>query len=393
MVASQKTGVDNNEFQNKFSNTSRLLYDDVIVGVNLFGNKVHSGSDFWEAALQSMLNLCSGPPFPRTISTYKTEGRQIKVYNVKEMFKQFELSQFLDCRINAFPRFTKYKDINMQPPTFIMCDLDIMKFRTERQLLQALDETIENIGKDIKGVPMVLFTGNGYHVYQPIELPVLEQESIFSKFHNPSTEFIRYSAQKWTNGKNDPSNHPSVNSCLLRVPGSTNSKNNRMVEVVQEWDGNRPAANRMLAGFYLKLAAKELAYRSKQRNYYYQSKFMKKNYRHYGHTIASPVRSIAWIENVINNCGIADYRKLFLDLVLAPYLINVRNYGYETAYAIIALWLDKCGRRNSLRFNAKYKARYVLNRSRQTMIKPMNLETMRRDYPDMYKEINLYCGL
>jgi hypothetical protein len=54
---------------------------------------------------------------------------------------------------------------------------------------------------------------------------------------------------------------------------------------------------------------------------------------------------------------------------------------------------NKCGRRNSLRFNAKYKARYVLNRSRQTMIKPMKLETMRRDYPDMYKEINLYCGL
>lgn len=166
-----------------------------------------------------------------------------------------------------------------------------------------------------------------------------------------------------------------------------------MVEVVQEWDGNRPAANRMLAGFYLKLAAKELAYRSKQHNYYYQSKFMKKNYQHYGHTNTSPVGSIAWIENVINNSGIADYRKLFIDLILAPYLINVRNYDYETAYAIITQWLDKCGQRNSLRFNAKYKARYALNRSRQTMIKPMKLETMRRDYPDMYKEINVYCGL
>jgi hypothetical protein len=79
MVSSQKSRVDNNEFRNKFSDTSRLLYDDLIVGVNLFGNKVHSGSDFWEATLQSMLNLCSGPPFPRTISTYKTEGRQIEV--------------------------------------------------------------------------------------------------------------------------------------------------------------------------------------------------------------------------------------------------------------------------------------------------------------------------
>jgi hypothetical protein len=393
MVASQKIRVDNNEFQNKFSDTSRLLYDDLIVGVNLPGNKVHSGADFWEATLQSMLNLSSGPPFPRTISTCRTEGRQVEVYSVEEMFKQFELSQFLDCRINAYPKITKYKDINMQPPTFVMCDLDITKFRIERQLLQSLDETVDNIGKEINGVPMVLFTGNGYHVYQPTTLPVLEQESIFAKFDNPSTEFIRYAAQKWTNGKNDPSNHPSVNSCLLRVPHSINSKNNRIVEVVQEWDGNRPAANRMLSGFYFKLAAKELAYRSKQRDYYYQSKFMKKNYRHYGHTNISPAGSIAWIENVIDNCGIADYRKLFIDLVLAPYLINVKKYGYETAYAIIALWLDKCGRRNPLRFNARYKARYALNRSRQTMIKPMKLETVRTDYRDMYKEINLSCGL
>jgi hypothetical protein len=182
---------------------------------------------------------------------------------------------------------------------------------------------------------MVLFTGNGYHVYQPIKLPVLEQESIFSKLHNPSTEFIRYAAQNWTNGKNDPSNHPSVNSCLLRMPRSINSKNNRMVEVVQEWDGNRPAANRMLSGFYLKLAARELAYRSKQRDYYYQSKFMKKNYRHFGHTNVSPAGSIYWIENVITNYGIKDSRKLFIDLILAPYLINIRKCDYETAYAMI----------------------------------------------------------
>jgi len=36
---------------------------------------------------------------------------------------------------------------------------------------------------------------------------------------------------------------------------------------------------------------------------------------------------------------------------------------------------------------------YALNRSRQTGIKSMKLETMIREYYDMYKEINLSCGL
>jgi len=220
---------------------------------------------------------------------------------------------------------------------------------------------------------MVLFTGNGYHIYQPIKLPVLEQESIFSSFDSPSTEFIRYAAQKWTDGKNDPSNHPSVNSCLIRVPHSINSKYTKMVEIVQMWNGTRPAANHMLVGFYLKLAAREIAYRSKQREYYYQKKFMKKNYRYFGHTNASEVGTIAWIDNVINNNGMADHRKLFIDLVLAPYLVNIKKYDYETAYDTVTQWLDKCGHKNRLRFNVRYKVRYALNRSRQTGMKPMKL--------------------
>ena len=103
--------------------------------------------------------------------------------------------------------------------------------------------------------PTVLFTGNGYHVYRPIKLPVLENEFVFTPFQNPSTEFIRYAAKRWTIGKNDPSNHPSVHSCMLRVPSSINPEGNKMVKVAQLWNGSRPAANSMLYDFYIKLAA------------------------------------------------------------------------------------------------------------------------------------------
>lgn len=352
-----------------------------------------STSDFWEAILKKMLTICQGFPFPRTISTHRTQGRQVEVYSLKEILTHFQASQFLDCRINAFPKFTKYHDINMQPPTFVMCDLDLMKFRTEKQLLKTLDQTVENIQKDISGVPMILFTGNGYHVYQPIELPVLEQESIFAQFENPSTEFIRYAAQRWTNGKNDPSNHPSVNSCLLRVPGSINSKNNKKVEIIQEWDGKRPTANRMLPDFYIKSAARKLAYRSMRREYYYYpTTSMQKNYKHFGHVTRTDFsvtakNGIAWIENLLNSGeGITDFRKQMIDLVIAPYFANIKQYDYDTAYSKIAEWLDKCGRRRRLDFNPRDRISYALKRSLRTGIKPMKLETMRDNYLDMYME-------
>jgi hypothetical protein len=172
--------------------------------------------------MQVILDHFEEPVFPRTLSTKNTQGRQVKVNSIEEAYAGFEQANFIDCRINAYPDYTNYNGINRQAPNFVMCDLDLVKFRTEKLLLKTLHKTVQNIAKDLGEItsPTILFTGNGYHVYQPIKLPVLELESQFARFQNPSTEFIRYAAQKWTDGKNDPSNHPSVNSCMLRVPGS-----------------------------------------------------------------------------------------------------------------------------------------------------------------------------
>lgn len=343
--------------------------------------------------LESVLKICRGPQFPRTISTSKTQGRQIKVSNIEEILASFKEANLVDCRINAYPKFTNYKDINMQPPTLVMCDLDLVKFRTEHLMFKALDQTVENIQNDIGGIPMILFTGNGYHVYQAINLPVLEQESMFARFDNPSTEFIRYAAQKWTNGKNDPANHPSVNSCLLRVPGSINSRNGKTVEIIQEWNGIAPAANKMLTDFYIRLAAKKLAHESKKKEYYfYPSTYMTKNYNRFGSRTTvdfttNAIDGIAWIDDLIIGEGVADHRKLMVDLVLAPYFVNIKRTDYDTAYSKIAEWLDKCGRKNRLDFNPRFKIAYALKRSLKTGIKPMRLETMKNDYNDMYNEI------
>ena len=53
--------------------------------------------------IRSILRLFHGSPFPRTISTYTTGGRQIPVNSVDEIYSRFREADFVDCRINAYP--------------------------------------------------------------------------------------------------------------------------------------------------------------------------------------------------------------------------------------------------------------------------------------------------
>jgi hypothetical protein len=70
----------------------------------------------------------------------------------------------------------------------------------------------------------VLWTGNGFHIYQPIDALILEEFMQFEEFENPSLKFIRFAEFSLTSGKSDPSHNPSFNSCMIRIPGSYNSK-------------------------------------------------------------------------------------------------------------------------------------------------------------------------
>jgi len=85
--------------------------------------------------LQLILDHFEEPVFPRTISTKTSQGKQIEVKTVEEAYARFKQANFIDCRINAYPDYTNYKGINRQAPNFVMCDLDITKFRNEKLLL------------------------------------------------------------------------------------------------------------------------------------------------------------------------------------------------------------------------------------------------------------------
>ncbi|HEU4469176.1 MAG TPA: hypothetical protein VFR61_09110 [Nitrososphaeraceae archaeon] len=65
---------------------------------------------------------------------------------------------------------------------------------------------------------------------------VLEQYDEFKEFSDVSKKFLRFAANYLSNGNSDPNNNPSLKSCLLRIPGSVNSKcsQNGIVTILQK---------------------------------------------------------------------------------------------------------------------------------------------------------------
>ena len=133
-----------------------------------------------------------------------------------------------------------------------------MRFKSKLALDKALNKTLATINDKLKAYPTVIWSGHGYHIYLPVKAFVLEQESQFSKFEQPSRRFIQFAEQYLSNRKSDPCHSwtMSFKNCMLRVPGSYNSKSDNEkeeVKIIQRWDGNRPSIKPLLFDFYLYL--------------------------------------------------------------------------------------------------------------------------------------------
>jgi hypothetical protein len=344
-----------------------------------------------ENGLNFILNHFEEPLFPRTISTYRSEGRQFEVFSKEEMIKAYEQSDLLDCRVNAYRSYTEYKGINRQAPNFIFIDLDRSTFTTERAHRMALTATLKNIKEKLFDAnPTVLWTGNGYHIYQPIEAFVLEEEEVFCDFDQPSKVFLKFAEQYLSNNKSDPSHNPSFKSCMIRIPGSFNSKcilegKDPEVRIIQRWDGQlRPKINLLLGSFHAYLVdqrIKELQ-RQKELKVKYQIR-MKKNYND-----TSSRTAIPWIELLLET-PIEDYRKNAISLILAPYLINVKKLSYDDAFNIITDWLNKCDLIKRLDSNFSYRIKYALENTIKKGYLPMKLETLKEKNRALYDSLNI----
>jgi hypothetical protein len=218
----------------------------------------------------------------------------------------------------------------------------------------------------------------GVHICQPVEAVVLEQESKFAQFDQPSQTFLKFAAQFLSNHKSDTNNIPAFKSCLLRIPGSYNSKyieQSKEVKIIQCWEGFRPKANPLFYHLYIYLADRKLKELNNMQN----------NKTETPHTFRG--NTISWIEKLLET-PIDDYRKNAVSLILAPYLINIKKVSYDSALNAINSWLRKCGKLRQLDQNFDYTVRYALKYSAKNGDRPLKFDSLKLKNKILYNLLN-----
>jgi non-catalytic primase subunit PriX-like protein len=220
-----------------------------------------------------------------------------------------------------------------------MIDLDLKDFESQEKLDKILRKTLNKINNVFRGAqPTVLWTSGGYHIYQPISGFVLEEIDRFACYIDQNkkdltSRFMQFAEDHLTDKKSDPQHRPSVKSCLIRIPGTINSKYNQEVRIVQKWDGLRAPIQYLLRDYRTSLVAEIINDKLAEKR-----PCSSKNMKGFGDTKTD---TILWIEKLLT-MSIPDRRKYCIWRILAPYLINIRKLSDERASYIIREWLKKC---------------------------------------------------
>ena len=81
---------------------------------------------------------------------------------------------------------------------------------------------------------------------------------------------------------------------------------------------------------------------------------------------------------------ISDFRKNALNLILAPYLVNIKKLSYQQSFDILTDWLQKCNSFKKLDFNPNYIVKYALNIAIEKIIPPMKFVTLKNRNLEIY---------
>jgi hypothetical protein len=87
-----------------------------------------------------------------------------------------------------------------------LADLDRKNFKTKKSFEEAVQNTLQNFKDKLHGAnPSVLWSGGGNHFLQPLCADiVLETESVFTEFVEPSRKLMQYAEKLVTDNKADP---------------------------------------------------------------------------------------------------------------------------------------------------------------------------------------------
>lgn len=233
---------------------------------------------------------------------------KIEVGSKEHALEYFYYENLINCRIWPYPKFVEhYAKADVRDalltgckgivPNFLFLEIDKGRFAGASNLdsysyssnydaLQALNaalhQTLNRINEVFHEVvkPTILWSGNGYHIYLPVQLSgpswCLGHTDIFMKLHKfPDRELLRFADRYLTCGLGDTSHYDTVsfNNMSVRIPGSYNRKivngvpDIKPVKLLQRWDGKRPYINWMLRAFHDYLLDKRLNPPKKKRKY------------------------------------------------------------------------------------------------------------------------------
>lgn len=353
-------------------------------------------------ALEFILSHFQTPlqQFPRKIMTAKFSG-QFSVNSKEDLVQRYEQADLLDCRINAYPEIIEKNGILVQPPNFIFIDLDLSNFNNDKKKLDKVKNSTLRKMEQLNGShPTVSFTGNGYHIYLPIEVPVLDNEYVLSKDKFPnifsakyshyyvSEVFMQFAEDYFTGGKADPNHRPKFKTCLIRIPETYNTKclnkgltkEESKVKILQNWNGMRIDAEPLVHEFRIWLTQQEIhltrgntkksTIRKIPRQYFTNTKNQNNN-----------SKRIEWIEQLLKT-PVKDYRKECLWRIIAPYLLNVRNLSELQASKIMEQWLDKCNGVRKLDFEPKIKIHSIIKGNKG--YKPISYLKLKEEFTEVY---------
>jgi hypothetical protein len=325
--------------------------------------------------------------WPRTISTKATDNRQVPVNSKKEALARFTQANFLDCRISAYPppsAVSNFVGVNLEiAPSVVMIDLDRQTFKTQRAFEMSLSSTLKKISETIISEPTIIWSGSGYHIYLVLEAFVLESVDTFnnSRFGtNSSQKFLRFAEWFLSNGKCDPQHNKTVSlrNCMLRVPGSINSKNGQTVRIIQKWNGYRPSIKLLLEDFYVYLCDQRIREVQNQRARTGPKRLGKAIA---DFAIADAPKCFHWIERLLQT-PVRDYRKLAIWRILVPYLLNIRGLSSYETHDIVREWLDGCNQLKRLDFNPNRRVEGALNSSKDFL--PISCEKLKTECQGFY---------
>jgi Primase X len=354
-----------------------------------------------------LTHLKNPTQWPRTISTKASEGRQITVYSKQEALLYYKDSNYLDCRISAYNAKAEQQTIAL-----LMIDLDLSNFKSnnkdstntlnlaKKKTLAKIQDTFD-LSKNFESAT-VIWSGNGYHLYIPAESQnaILEQMSEFSRYKEPSKLFLRFAECYLSNGKADSEHYHTVSfkNCLLRIPGSYNSKNMSQVSIVQKWNGASKVALHLLYDKFLAYLIDQGSKVVKHHNnktLTILSENAKSAYiaRKNPRLLLRKKQSIDWIEQLLQT-PLSEHRKYCIWRILAPYFINVKHLSFDSSYDKIYQWLDMCNELRALDFDPGTKINDSLNTAINAGYLPISLDnplkeprTLKTDNRELYNII------